>query len=175
MSIITFLITFEYHHFAPLPFHSPGIFEFIQKKVLTDPECMDLKKESTRTYNDSPYASSLNYLHSCISKFIIFIELFNYHVHVTNLPRSSHFFPLHHLSFYLLHPFPFFSLHLYSFVYLQGKKSKPKMGAGESVKFLAGSPYIRDLAALVVGYGMAINIVEVRLFVRSIQSYPPFS
>ena len=36
------------------------------------------------------------------------------------------------------------------------------MGAGESMKFLAGSPYIRDLAALVVGYGMAINIVEVR-------------
>ena len=45
---------------------------------------------------------------------------------------------------------------------LSGKKSKPKMGAGESVKFLANSPYIRDLAALVVGYGMAINIVEVR-------------
>lgn len=43
-----------------------------------------------------------------------------------------------------------------------GKKSKTKMGAGESMKFLAGSPYIRDLAALVVGYGMAINIVEVR-------------
>jgi ATP:ADP antiporter, AAA family len=36
------------------------------------------------------------------------------------------------------------------------------MGAGESVKFLSQSPYIRDLAALVVGYGMAINIVEVR-------------
>lgn len=45
---------------------------------------------------------------------------------------------------------------------LTGKKSKPKMGAGESVKFLSQSPYIRDLAALVVGYGMAINIVEVR-------------
>ena len=36
------------------------------------------------------------------------------------------------------------------------------MSAGDSAKFLAGSPYIRDLAALVVGYGMAINIVEVR-------------
>ena len=35
------------------------------------------------------------------------------------------------------------------------------MSAGDSAKFLAGSPYIRDLAALVVGYGMAINIVEV--------------
>jgi len=32
---------------------------------------------------------------------------------------------------------------------------------GESAKFLAGSRYIRDLATLVIGYGMAINIVEV--------------
>ena len=32
---------------------------------------------------------------------------------------------------------------------------------GESAKYLAGSKYIRDLATLVVGYGMAINIVEV--------------
>ena len=47
-------------------------------------------------------------------------------------------------------------------VIYEGKKSKPKMSAGDSAKFLAGSPYIRDLAALVVGYGMAINIVEVR-------------
>jgi AAA family ATP:ADP antiporter len=35
------------------------------------------------------------------------------------------------------------------------------MSPKDSVKFLANSPYIRDLAALVVGYGMAINIVEV--------------
>lgn len=33
--------------------------------------------------------------------------------------------------------------------------------AGESASFLAKSPYIRDLAMLVIGYGMAINIVEV--------------
>jgi ATP/ADP translocase len=59
------------------------------------------------------------------------------------------------LSYHLLSPSP--DTDFYS-----GKKSKPKMGAGESVKFLAASPYIRDLAALVVGYGMAINIVEVR-------------
>ncbi len=32
---------------------------------------------------------------------------------------------------------------------------------GDSAKFLAASPYIRDLATLVIGYGMAINIVEV--------------
>jgi len=32
---------------------------------------------------------------------------------------------------------------------------------GESAKFLGSSPYIRDLATIVIGYGMAINIVEV--------------
>jgi len=35
------------------------------------------------------------------------------------------------------------------------------MTMGESAKFLANSPYIRDLATVVIGYGMAINIVEV--------------
>lgn len=41
------------------------------------------------------------------------------------------------------------------------KKTKTKMTIGESVRYLANSPYIRDLLTLVVGYGMAINIVEV--------------
>lgn len=41
------------------------------------------------------------------------------------------------------------------------KKTKTKMTMKESAAFLAGSPYIRDLAVLVIGYGMAINIVEV--------------
>lgn len=41
------------------------------------------------------------------------------------------------------------------------KKQKTSMTMGESAKFLANSPYIRDLATLVIGYGMAINIVEV--------------
>lgn len=41
------------------------------------------------------------------------------------------------------------------------KKTKTKMTMGESAKFLASSPYIKDLATLVIGYGMAINIVEV--------------
>jgi len=41
------------------------------------------------------------------------------------------------------------------------KKTKTKMTMGESAKFLSSSPYIRDLATLVIGYGMAINIVEV--------------
>ena len=35
------------------------------------------------------------------------------------------------------------------------------MGLGESFKYLASSPYIRNLAMLVIGYGMSINIVEV--------------
>mmetsp|Transcript_25237 Transcript_25237/g.40984 ORF Transcript_25237/g.40984 Transcript_25237/m.40984 type:complete len:568 (+) Transcript_25237:76-1779(+) len=41
------------------------------------------------------------------------------------------------------------------------KKEKVSMSLGESAKYLAGSPYIRYLAMLVIGYGMSINIVEV--------------
>jgi len=41
------------------------------------------------------------------------------------------------------------------------KKKKPKMSMVESAKFLLSSPYIRNLAMLVVSYGMCINIVEV--------------
>ena len=41
------------------------------------------------------------------------------------------------------------------------KKKKTKMSMAESTKFLAQSPYIKDLAMMVIGYGMAINIVEV--------------
>ncbi|KAG2324554.1 hypothetical protein Bca4012_039059 [Brassica carinata] len=41
------------------------------------------------------------------------------------------------------------------------KKNKPKMGTMESLKFLVSSPYIRDLATLVVAYGISINLVEV--------------
>jgi AAA family ATP:ADP antiporter len=41
------------------------------------------------------------------------------------------------------------------------KKKKPKMSMKESAKFLLSSPYIRNLAMLVVSYGMCINIVEV--------------
>ena len=36
------------------------------------------------------------------------------------------------------------------------------MSMGDSTKFLMKSPYIKDLAMMVIGYGMAINIVEVR-------------
>ncbi|CAD5312814.1 unnamed protein product [Arabidopsis thaliana] len=38
---------------------------------------------------------------------------------------------------------------------------KPQMGTMESLKFLVSSPYIRDLATLVVAYGISINLVEV--------------
>ena len=41
------------------------------------------------------------------------------------------------------------------------KKTKTKMTIGESAKFLSNSPYIRNLALLVICYGMSINIVEV--------------
>ncbi|KAI4381948.1 hypothetical protein MLD38_007963 [Melastoma candidum] len=41
------------------------------------------------------------------------------------------------------------------------KKEKLKMGTGESLKFLLSSRYIRDLATLVVAYGISINLVEV--------------
>ena len=41
------------------------------------------------------------------------------------------------------------------------KKAKAHMGVGESFTFLAKSPYIRDLATLVVAYGISINLVEV--------------
>jgi len=40
-------------------------------------------------------------------------------------------------------------------------RKKVKMGLRESAKFLMNSPYIRDLAILVISYGMCINIVEV--------------
>lgn len=41
------------------------------------------------------------------------------------------------------------------------KKKKEKMSVGESFAFLAKSPYIRDMALLVVAYGISINLVEV--------------
>ncbi|KAG6426087.1 hypothetical protein SASPL_110301 [Salvia splendens] len=43
----------------------------------------------------------------------------------------------------------------------QKKKEKPQMGTMESLKFLVSSRYIRDLATLVVAYGISINLVEV--------------
>lgn len=41
------------------------------------------------------------------------------------------------------------------------KKEKPKMGIGESFKCIVTSPYLLLICALVVGYGIAINLSEV--------------
>lgn len=41
------------------------------------------------------------------------------------------------------------------------KKEKPKLGMKESLKVLLSSRYVRDLATLVVAYGISINLVEV--------------
>lgn len=41
------------------------------------------------------------------------------------------------------------------------KKTKTKLTLSESFNFLRKSTYIRDMALLVIGYGMSINIVEV--------------
>jgi AAA family ATP:ADP antiporter len=43
----------------------------------------------------------------------------------------------------------------------KAKKEKPKMSLKESFMFLLRSPYIGCLAILVIGYGIAINLVEV--------------
>jgi ATP:ADP antiporter, AAA family len=41
------------------------------------------------------------------------------------------------------------------------KKDKPKMSTGESVRFLAGSQYLRLVACLVLGYGLSISFTEI--------------
>lgn len=43
----------------------------------------------------------------------------------------------------------------------KAKKEKPKMGMVESFKYLASSKYLGCIALLVIGYGVAINLVEV--------------
>ena len=54
----------------------------------------------------------------------------------------------------------------------KAKKKKVKMGMRDSAKFLMKSPYIRDLATLVISYGMCINIVEVSWKGKLKQAYP---
>lgn len=51
-------------------------------------------------------------------------------------------------------------------------KSKTSLGLGDSVKYLANSRYIRDLATVVIAYGMSINIVEVTWKSRLRAAYP---
>lgn len=50
-------------------------------------------------------------------------------------------------------------LSLYVFIFIS--QEKPKLGMKESLKFLLSSRYVRDLATLVVAYGISINLVEV--------------
>jgi AAA family ATP:ADP antiporter len=40
------------------------------------------------------------------------------------------------------------------------KKSKPKMGLGESAKMIFTSPYLLMIATLMIGYGVSINLIE---------------
>merc|ERR1712232_1253437 len=80
-----------------------GIFSYMQRKVLTDPNCVDQEKQALQKAN---------------------------------------------------------------------KKKKIKMGLRESAKFLMNSPYIRDLAILVISYGMCINIVEVSWKAKLKMAYP---
>ncbi|KAL7578426.1 hypothetical protein ACA910_012820 [Epithemia clementina (nom. ined.)] len=51
-------------------------------------------------------------------------------------------------------------------------KKKPKMTLAESAKFLLSSSYIRNLAVLVMSYGMCINIVEVSWKAKLKQAFP---
>lgn len=51
-------------------------------------------------------------------------------------------------------------------------KKKVKMSMKDSAKFLMSSPYIRDLAILVISYGMCINIVEVSWKAKLKQAFP---
>lgn len=52
------------------------------------------------------------------------------------------------------------------------KKNKAKMSVGESFAFLASSAYIRNLALLVVSYGISINLVEVTWKAKLKAQYP---
>eukprot|EP00523_Entomoneis_sp_CCMP467_P017614 CAMPEP_0168803620 /NCGR_PEP_ID=MMETSP0726-20121227/86_1 /TAXON_ID=265536 /ORGANISM="Amphiprora sp., Strain CCMP467" /LENGTH=550 /DNA_ID=CAMNT_0008855423 /DNA_START=15 /DNA_END=1668 /DNA_ORIENTATION=+ len=52
------------------------------------------------------------------------------------------------------------------------KKKKTKMTLKESAKFLLSSSYIRNLALLVISYGMCINIVEVSWKAKLKQAFP---
>jgi len=52
------------------------------------------------------------------------------------------------------------------------KKKKIKMGLRDSAKFLLSSPYIRDMAMLVISYGMCINLVEVSWKSKLKMAYP---
>eukprot|EP00198_Chlamydomonas_reinhardtii_P004479 XP_001693815.1 plastidic ADP/ATP translocase [Chlamydomonas reinhardtii] len=52
------------------------------------------------------------------------------------------------------------------------KKHKAKMNMMESFKFLASSPYIRDMATMVVSFGVALQLVEVTWKAKLKTAYP---
>jgi len=54
----------------------------------------------------------------------------------------------------------------------KAKKKKERMTLKESAKYLVSSPYIRDLALLVISYGMCINLVEVSWKAKLKQAFP---
>jgi AAA family ATP:ADP antiporter len=56
----------------------------------------------------------------------------------------------------------------------QTKKAakKSKMGVMDSIRYLMASPYILNLGVLVIGYGMAINLIEVTWKSRLKMAYP---
>lgn len=43
----------------------------------------------------------------------------------------------------------------------KGKGGKPKLGIGESFKYIFTNPYIGFIALLVIGYGISVNVIEV--------------
>ncbi|PNW74004.1 hypothetical protein CHLRE_13g581400v5 [Chlamydomonas reinhardtii] len=54
----------------------------------------------------------------------------------------------------------------------KAKKHKAKMNMMESFKFLASSPYIRDMATMVVSFGVALQLVEVTWKAKLKTAYP---
>ena len=55
---------------------------------------------------------------------------------------------------------------------LKKTKTKTKMSLKDSASYLANSAYIRNLAALVICYGMSINIVEVSWKAKLKEAFP---
>lgn len=55
---------------------------------------------------------------------------------------------------------------------IKARKTKPKMSIGESISFLAKSKYILCIAALVICYGICINLVEVTWKAQLKLQYP---
>lgn len=85
-------IYFVAHHSSLLTLHHVGIFEFIQKKVLTDPECMDMKKESSRTLRtNTPYIRPHDFcFFTCASQNLFIVFLCSYRI--TETSHNEHFF-----------------------------------------------------------------------------------